>query len=701
MARKSREEQSADGSGKPPLGKLSAGSVQRPPGSGKSGKGKDGKEDPKRSRWHEVRETVESVLIAFILAFLFRTFEAEAFVIPTGSMAPTLRGRHKEADCPQCGYRVVVGASTEVEKENPSQLQSRANRISTAFCPNCRFELPIKDDPVFGGDRILVTKFPYEIGEPDRWDVIVFKWPNQPTMNYIKRLVGLPGEQLFISQGDVFVSKKEDGPITPLRKDNPNKQRELQILVYDNDHPEKLLHSVGGGWPERWAPMQKSSDAATERLNGWVDDTEGWTIDSEERALSLAATNAQDWAWIRYRHFVPDPSVWQEALQAQAANRPANFDLTDQPQLITDFCGYNAVNGAADNGAFWVGDLTVSADVTISETQADAALLLELNEGSNRYRCEIDLATGLATLYYPDPVDRGEGSPIVLGTAETDLSETGDWHVRFANVDDRLCLWIDGGLVDFQATENAATTPQPDERVGVYRRLAGPLSPARPTEADLVPVGIAARGASVTVSHLLLERDIYYGGSQLDEDLYLPGMQQPPNVRETPYSDGELAQLTHNPAAWWDAFADLGGFGDDIGNPDDPAGGRRYRRRIRFERLGDDHFFALGDNSPSSLDSRFWPPDRPWHRDDRWLNLDFMRERSAVPRSALIGKAFYVYWPHGIPFLNEGDGWGVGQHAPHQVGENTVTEDDARAAREYSTYRIPFYPDFSRMKRIR
>jgi hypothetical protein len=49
-----------------------------------------------------IRETVESVAIAFVLAFLFRTFEAEAFVIPTGSMAPTLMGRHKDLVCPKC-----------------------------------------------------------------------------------------------------------------------------------------------------------------------------------------------------------------------------------------------------------------------------------------------------------------------------------------------------------------------------------------------------------------------------------------------------------------------------------------------------------------------------------------------------------------------------------------------------------------------
>ena len=61
-----------------------------------------------------IRETIESVAIAFILAFLFRTFEAEAFVIPTGSMAPTLMGRHKDVVCPKCGYPYQVSASEEV-----------------------------------------------------------------------------------------------------------------------------------------------------------------------------------------------------------------------------------------------------------------------------------------------------------------------------------------------------------------------------------------------------------------------------------------------------------------------------------------------------------------------------------------------------------------------------------------------------------
>src|ERR1044072_9265524 len=58
-----------------------------------------------------VKETIESILIAFILAFSFRAFIVEAFVIPTGSMAPTLLGAHMRYRCPDCGYRFDVNYS--------------------------------------------------------------------------------------------------------------------------------------------------------------------------------------------------------------------------------------------------------------------------------------------------------------------------------------------------------------------------------------------------------------------------------------------------------------------------------------------------------------------------------------------------------------------------------------------------------------
>src|SRR3712207_3995132 len=58
-----------------------------------------------------VKETIESILVAFILAFVFRAFVVEAFVIPTGSMAPTLLGAHMRFRCADCDYRWVVNYS--------------------------------------------------------------------------------------------------------------------------------------------------------------------------------------------------------------------------------------------------------------------------------------------------------------------------------------------------------------------------------------------------------------------------------------------------------------------------------------------------------------------------------------------------------------------------------------------------------------
>jgi signal peptidase I len=75
----------------------------------------------------------------------------------------------------------------------------------------------------------------------------------------------------------------------------------------------------------------------------------------------------------------------------------------------------------------------------------------------------------------------------------------------------------------------------------------------------------------------------------------------------------------------------------------------------------------MGDNSPRSSDSRAWGAEDSWRPDERsgW----------EVPRSLLIGKAFFVYWPHGKPF-----------------------GPDLRFNRDI---RLPFRPYFERMKWIR
>jgi signal peptidase I len=54
-------------------------------------------------------------------------------------------------------------------------------------------------------------KYLYSVYDPKRFDVVVFKNPSDPTINYIKRLVGLPGDEIAIVDGDIFVRTPSAG----------------------------------------------------------------------------------------------------------------------------------------------------------------------------------------------------------------------------------------------------------------------------------------------------------------------------------------------------------------------------------------------------------------------------------------------------------------------------------------------------------
>jgi signal peptidase I len=80
------------------------------------------------------------------------------------------------------------------------------------------------------GDRIFVLKSIYQFQEPKRWDVVVFKNPTNPPVNYIKRLTGLPGETVQIIDGDIFINGR-------IQRKPVNVQNELWMPIYDNDYP--------------------------------------------------------------------------------------------------------------------------------------------------------------------------------------------------------------------------------------------------------------------------------------------------------------------------------------------------------------------------------------------------------------------------------------------------------------------------------
>ncbi len=130
-----------------------------------------------------LRDNIEAFAVAIAMALVIRHYSVEAFRIPTGSMMPTLYG--------------------------DGRADSEGRRRQ--------------------GDRILVDKFSWMRGSPNRWQVGVFQYPLNRNKNFIKRMVGMPGEFFAIADGDIWTSA--DGKTWSIER-KPEGVREQLMLPY-------------------------------------------------------------------------------------------------------------------------------------------------------------------------------------------------------------------------------------------------------------------------------------------------------------------------------------------------------------------------------------------------------------------------------------------------------------------------------------
>lgn len=112
---------------------------------------------PRKSR---LRENIEAILFAIVLALFIRTFVIQAFKIPSGSMKETL----------------LIGDHILVNKF------------------------------IYGVKLPFLQKTIIPVKEPDRGDIVVFKFPKDPKKDFIKRVVGITGDQIVIKDKKVYVN---------------------------------------------------------------------------------------------------------------------------------------------------------------------------------------------------------------------------------------------------------------------------------------------------------------------------------------------------------------------------------------------------------------------------------------------------------------------------------------------------------------
>jgi signal peptidase I len=150
-------------------------------------------------------ETVSVIIQALLLALVIRTLLFQPFSIPSGSMRPTLL----EGD-----YLFVT------------KWAYGYSRHSLPFSP-----------PIFSG-RIWAA-------EPERGDVVVFKFPPNPSLDYIKRVIGLPGDRIQMKEGQLYIN----GTAVPREKvgqiDNPDiTEVDRPVDVYKETLPNGVSYDT-------------------------------------------------------------------------------------------------------------------------------------------------------------------------------------------------------------------------------------------------------------------------------------------------------------------------------------------------------------------------------------------------------------------------------------------------------------------------
>ena len=159
-------------------------------------------------------ENIKVIIQALLLAMIIRTVLFQPFTIPSGSMMPTL----------------LVGDYIFVNK-----FAYGYSKYSLPFSPN-----------LFSG-RVL------EFSEPQRGDVIVFRLPSQPDIDYIKRLIGLPGDKVQMINGVLNVNgkpvpKQPDGTFTSDYSQDPGTNVPVFRETLDNGVTyDSLDHGITRG----------------------------------------------------------------------------------------------------------------------------------------------------------------------------------------------------------------------------------------------------------------------------------------------------------------------------------------------------------------------------------------------------------------------------------------------------------------------
>ncbi len=409
-----------------------------------------------------IKETFESILIAFILAFVFRAYVVEAFVIPTGSMAPTLLGMHFAFSCPECGYQFDSDIANQ-----------RRITQTTVICPMCRF--PIQDTVrPRSGDRILVHKYIYELVEPERWDVVVFKNPQEintgdgsdgPKTNFIKRLIGLPEEEILIFDGNIYVKPYLGNWQIARKTDRPKVQNTVWQPIYHS----RYIPLDNGVGPRRGHTTLWSCPWQPDSTTNWeIDDSRYYNFKGNTRGRLTFQFNHSINAYHEMGILYPYNQLSMSRNGQMGKNHPDYQPVEDIRLAVTIQPEQNGL------------EVTLSTTARLDDPDAPPEKLF----------AAID-QKGLVQLYAIHPHTRQRR---LLASEQHQPLTTDMTDIEFWYVDQQASLWING------------------DRKVVYEYNLSSLDHLlkRPAPTYTPEITIELNGSGASIRKVELDRDLYY-----------------------------------------------------------------------------------------------------------------------------------------------------------------------------------------------
>lgn len=222
------------------------------------------------------------------------------------SMAPAWLGGHFDVTCGDCGF----GFPCDAEHPPASEL---------ATCPNCGFkDNPLRDKDLVPGEQVLVDRWPHMVRQPRRGEVVAAADPTNTGDFVVKRVVGLPGERLGISGGDLFANDN-------LVQKSLRELAAVRILVHDSRFaPHQTV-----GLPERWQSTQSSS--------GWHRAPGGYRYESLGKPAAPTGDKATGFDWLEYQHWrmfeAHSRTRLSSVLDTDSYNQADNRELNAVPDV--------------------------------------------------------------------------------------------------------------------------------------------------------------------------------------------------------------------------------------------------------------------------------------------------------------------------------------------------------------------------------